>query len=182
MNDEWKRGEQDSLGLSCEWGCSPNIRILNEEAATLYDAGGHPVLCACGKPAGSACIGKEAMVAWCEECNPLEKTEAKLVYRELPVEEMEKQILNDAWTVNLVPTQKENGDTDWYCPDSILPRSGSPVYLKMQVVYKAWYTPECKLSKWILENNQVPDGKILAWQHRQDAKNLDDQGELCNNT
>jgi hypothetical protein len=40
MDDEWKRGEQDGLGLSCEWGCSPDLQILNEEAAALYDAAG----------------------------------------------------------------------------------------------------------------------------------------------
>lgn len=38
--EDGKRLEQDSLGLSCEWGCSPDLQILNEEAAALYDAAG----------------------------------------------------------------------------------------------------------------------------------------------
>ena len=174
MDHDWKRLEQDSMGLQCEHRCAENVRFMDSSYTEMVDSAGHVVLCKCGKPSGSAMISQEAMVAWCEECSPLNKEQAHIVYRELPVEQMEKQILNDSWVVNLRPSEEENGDTDWYCPESILPRDGAPVYLKMQVVFKAWYTPDCKISKWILENQHESDGKILAWQHRK-GKNFHDR-------
>ena len=174
MNDqEWKRGEQDSMGLQCEYGCTGNVHFMDSSCAEMVDSSGNTVLCRCGKPAGSAAIGRETMIAWCEECSPLPKYEAGMVYK-APLKQDFDPILNPDWVVNLKPTEEQNGDIDWYCPDNILPRSGEPVYLKMQVTFKAWYTPDCKLSKWILENQHEADGKILAWQHRK-GKNFQDR-------
>ena len=112
MNHDWKRLEQDSVGLKCEDGCAINVHVMNSSCTEMVDSSGN--------------------------------------------------------------NEEENGDTDWYCPENILPRDGAPVYLKMQVVFKAWYTPDCKISKWILENQYEADGKILAWQHRK-GKNFHDR-------
>lgn len=175
MKDDWRHMEQDSTGLQCEWGSEGNVRFPDSSQVMMYDSEGHPVLCACGKPAGSAAIGKEAMVAWCSECSPLNKYEAEFVFRK-PVEARHNTILMDAWTKDLRMIEgEENGDTDWYCPEGTPPKDGEPVYLKMEIIYKAWRLHECKLSKWILEDNQVPEGKILAWQPREDGKNYHDK-------
>lgn len=63
-----------------EFGSS-GIRFINPENVSLYDSEGNIILCKCGKPAGTSVIGKEAFVAWCEDCTPLEKYEAKFVYK-----------------------------------------------------------------------------------------------------
>lgn len=47
----------------------------------MYEANGSPVKCKCGKPAGSAAIGKEAYVAWCSDCSPMNKQAGDFVYR-----------------------------------------------------------------------------------------------------
>lgn len=46
--------------------------------AKMYDTESNVLLCQCGKPAGSALIGKEAFVAWCEDCSPLEKYDGSI--------------------------------------------------------------------------------------------------------
>ncbi len=93
--------------LQAEYGSNGNVRFMNPEDVRMYDSEGNVVLCKCGKPAGSAAIGKEAMVAWCSECSPLEKHEAKLVYREVTDEQLKQfdGILSPEWRVNLKPTE-----------------------------------------------------------------------------
>jgi hypothetical protein len=167
-DQEWKRGAQDSVGLQCEFGSTGNVRFLPPEAVTAYDSRVNPVYCACGKPAGCGVIGKESSQMWCADCFPLSQYEAKMVYKKPEDSGVHNQILTDSWVRNVMKAGAENGDTDWYDPETITPRDGLPVYLKMEVTYKAWFTPSCKLSRWILENNQVPNGKIIAWQHRED--------------
>jgi hypothetical protein len=90
--------EQDSLALGCgEW------------CANLYDSSGNVVLCACGAPAGCAVMGKHSMLAWCEKCSPVEKHEAKMVYK--PPLEIDNYI-KDNWIINLEETKENIGTTD----------------------------------------------------------------------
>lgn len=77
---------------------------------------------------------------------------------------------------------EENGDTDWYCPESMPPKDGEPVYAKVEIVLKGWYLPDCKLSNWIFEDGQEPKEKILSWQKREDAKNYHDKSDECKPT
>lgn len=75
-----------------EWGCYGNVRFLPAESIKMYDSDGNVVLCKCGKPAGTAAIGKEAFVAWCPECspcnNPIEQD--KFVYKDPTEDQMQK--------------------------------------------------------------------------------------------
>lgn len=64
-----------------EYGSSQQFRVLNFENSRMYDSEGKVVLCKCGKPVGSAAIGKEAFVAWCEDCSPTPKYDPKFVYK-----------------------------------------------------------------------------------------------------
>lgn len=67
--------------LISEYGSNENVRFSD---AVMYDREGNEVLCKCGKPAGSAIIGKEAMIAFCTECSPMHNYSANFVYR-LPI-------------------------------------------------------------------------------------------------
>lgn len=79
--------------LQAEYGSTGNVRFLNPENVRMYDSEGNVVLCKCGKPAGSAAMGKGAMIAWCSDCSPLNKESAEFVYR--PPTEAQKQKLRD---------------------------------------------------------------------------------------
>jgi hypothetical protein len=67
-----------------EWGANNTpFSFIPPEAfpLTMYDSDGKVVLCKCGKPAGSAAIGKECSVAWCSDCSPLSKFSAEFIYK-----------------------------------------------------------------------------------------------------
>ena len=51
-----------------EFGSSMPFRFLNPSQVTMYDGDGKEVMCACGKPATSGIIGKDAYVARCSDC------------------------------------------------------------------------------------------------------------------
>lgn len=93
--------------MKAEYGSACGIRFLNSENACMYDSNGEVVLCKCGKPAGSAAMGREAFAAWCTDCSPLHKESAELVCRSVTNEQLNKfdGILNPDWIVNLVPTK-----------------------------------------------------------------------------
>lgn len=119
MNEDNRRAlahmEQDSLALGCgdyesklecEYGSVGNVGFAK---ATLCDSAGEPILCACGEPAGCAVIGQNAYAAWCEKCSPVEKYEAKLVYK--PPKDVENYI-KDSWTIKLEEAKENIGTTD----------------------------------------------------------------------
>lgn len=62
------------------------IGSISPKNVNMYDSTGAIVHCKCGKEAGSAVIGKAAFVAWCSDCSPMSKYEAKLIYRD-PIHE-----------------------------------------------------------------------------------------------
>ena len=98
--------KQDDVKLECEYGSVGNIGFAS---ATMYDDTGKPVLCACGAPAGCAVMGKHSMLAWCEKCSPVEKNEAKMIYK--PPLEIDNYI-KDNWIINLEETKENIGTTD----------------------------------------------------------------------
>lgn len=51
-----------------EYGTSMPVRFLKPSQVKMYDTEGKEVFCSCGKPAGSAIIGKDASIAMCTEC------------------------------------------------------------------------------------------------------------------
>lgn len=51
-----------------EFGSTTPVRFLDPGQIKMYDEDGNEVFCACGKPAGSAIIGKNASKAMCSEC------------------------------------------------------------------------------------------------------------------
>ena len=63
----------------------------------LYDCEGNVVECKCGKPAGIAAMGKDAYQAWCQECCPFNKEEAKFVFRK----PKNAPKVSDEWVKNL---------------------------------------------------------------------------------
>ena len=67
--------------IEAEYGSVGNIRFLNPDSVKMHDSDGNVVLCKCGKPAGSGVIGKEAFVAWCSECSPLNNFSAEFIYK-----------------------------------------------------------------------------------------------------
>lgn len=81
------------MSEECEFGTADNVRFLPPGAVTMHDSSGKEVLCKCGKPAGSALIGKKAYIAWCEDCVPYKKETAKFIYK--PPNQLEKQKLVD---------------------------------------------------------------------------------------
>ncbi len=70
-----------SENVEAEFGSISPLRWLSPENVGLYDSEGNIILCKCGKPAGSGAMGKEAFVAWCNDCSPLNQASAKFVYR-----------------------------------------------------------------------------------------------------
>src|SRR5690348_1605564 len=54
--------------LESEFGTSMPVRFLPPSQVKMYDSDGKEVFCSCGKPAGSAIIGKHASKAMCSEC------------------------------------------------------------------------------------------------------------------
>ena len=66
------------MTFEAEYGTSEPIRFAE---ATMHDGEGNTFLCKCGKPAGSAIIGKEASIAYCSNCSPTPKYSAEFVYR-----------------------------------------------------------------------------------------------------
>lgn len=99
----WDCRDVKPRGPQAEFG--GNVRFLNPESVRMYDSEGKVINCKCGKPAGSAAMGKEAFVAWCSDCSPLHKEEAELAYRPPSEEQKAKlkdmgfKILEDAWTI-----------------------------------------------------------------------------------
>lgn len=77
---------------------------------------------------------------------------------------------------------KENGDTDWYCPERMPPKDGEPVYLKIEVVFKAWHLRKGDISQWVLEDMESHSEKMISWQKREDGKNYHDKGDECKPT
>ncbi len=68
---------------------------------TGYFPDGSVMTCKCGKPAGCAMIAKDSYFAWCKDCDPLIKYEARLVYRaDIPHDPIEKKIV-DSWTIDI---------------------------------------------------------------------------------
>jgi hypothetical protein len=51
-----------------EFGTSIPVRFLDASQVKMYDSEGNEVFCSCGKPAGSAIIGKNFSKAMCSEC------------------------------------------------------------------------------------------------------------------
>lgn len=51
-----------------EFGTTMPVRFLDPGQVKMYDADGNEVFCSCGKPAGSAIIGKNSSKAMCSEC------------------------------------------------------------------------------------------------------------------
>lgn len=66
--------------MESEFDSAIPVRFLDTKNIKMYDSQGNVVLCKCGKEAGTAAIGKNAMAAWCEDCTPVNKSEAKFVY------------------------------------------------------------------------------------------------------
>lgn len=64
--------------LIAEYGSTGNVSFAS---ATMYDAEGKEVLCKCGKPSSCAIIGKSSQLVFCTDCSPLERREAKFIYR-----------------------------------------------------------------------------------------------------
>lgn len=60
-----------------EFGGTSQVRFPSPNSARMYDTEGNIVLCKCGKPAGSGAYGREAYIAWCEDCCPLYKPREK---------------------------------------------------------------------------------------------------------
>lgn len=82
---------EEDTNLQVEYGCGYNVRFLPPLSVKIYDADGNVINCRCGKPAVSAAMGKEAFVAWCEDCSPMNKPSAELVYRP-PSDEQKKKL------------------------------------------------------------------------------------------
>lgn len=169
MSDEWKRGEQDSLGLQCEWGSSGTVRFPIAGQVSMCDSEGKTILCACGKPAGAGIMGKEAYLAFCGECyhKYLKETEASFSYKPPVEQNIHNQILTDSWVVNM-REGIENGDTDWYDPTTMPPVDGEPVYLKLNLIVKAKYTPNGSATWELVQDLNEAKGEILSWQKRED--------------
>lgn len=110
-DEEWKRGAQDSVGLQCEYGSEGNVRFLDASQVTMYNGEGNAVLCACGKPAGAAIMGKEAHVAFCGDCyhKYLSENEDSFSYKP-PKENVHNQILVDDWVINMRKGQEHEKD------------------------------------------------------------------------
>lgn len=61
--------------MEIEYGSSQPVRFAK---AVMRDGDGNVMLCQCGKPAGSGCMGKESYIVWCSDCTP---------YKDMPVAE-----------------------------------------------------------------------------------------------
>ena len=67
---------------------------------TIYDSEGNEVKCACGKLAAAGIMGKDAFMAWCEECNPYKSEEIFVEYI-TPQSRDSDRILDDSWVIDL---------------------------------------------------------------------------------
>lgn len=74
-----KLGETVLGVLRAEYGTVGNVAFAE---CKLCNADGEEVMCKCGKPAGSAFIGRESYVARCNDCMGYKELEHQLVYIE----------------------------------------------------------------------------------------------------
>lgn len=81
-----------------EWVCNGNVSFINTENIALYDFEGNIVLCKCGKLATHAAIGKEASMAWCSDCSPLNQSVASFTTWE-PTKEQKQKLINMGFIV-----------------------------------------------------------------------------------
>lgn len=103
MKKELEEAYQDINwnNVRCEYGSVDNVRFLKPEQVKMYDGKGNIVLCACGKPATNAAMGKEVFSAWCSECSPYSMTEAELVYRKSDCSNARDKIISDEWILDI---------------------------------------------------------------------------------
>ena len=84
--------------FECEYGSIGNVNFIN---AVMYSKEDNVLLCACGKPAISGAVGKESFISWCSDCDPSQKYEATLVYKQSTIPNSKMKFAGDDWTINL---------------------------------------------------------------------------------
>jgi hypothetical protein len=67
--------------MEAEYGSSFDVRFLQPSQSSLVDSEGNEVMCKCGKPGGTAILGKGAFVAYCADCGPFTSPHAAYIYR-----------------------------------------------------------------------------------------------------
>jgi len=66
--------------LISEFG-GEGFRFLNPSQVSMIDSDDNEILCKCGKPAGSAALGRDSYVAWCSDCSLLHKDPKPMTFK-----------------------------------------------------------------------------------------------------
>lgn len=95
-------GDCNLENVRAEFGSTGDVRFLDPENVRVYDREGNVINCKCGKPAGSAAMGKEEFVAWCADCSPLNQTQGEFVYKSRTQEKRKEYedmgfLVHDLW-------------------------------------------------------------------------------------